>query len=138
MKSNYLSGTIGALIGAILCSLPWILISISGGWILSVLAALIAFGAFKGYKLLGGKITKHTWLIVAISSVIAITLATFVIIPFWLIAKEGYGFSLFHLEFLYSSGEFVTAIITDYIVSLLFTILAQKHKNFKYFFFKVI
>ena len=123
MKNNYLSGIIGTLIGAILCSLPWILIYIYGGWILSVLAALVAFGAFKGYKMFGGKVTKHTWLIVAICSVVAITVATFVIIPFWLIAKEGYGFSVFHFKFLYASGEFVTAIITDYIVSLVFTIL---------------
>lgn len=123
MKNNYLSGIIGALIGGVLCSLPWVLIYIYGGWILSILAALVAFGAFKGYKLFGGNLTKNTWLIIAISSVIAMTVATFVIIPFWLIAKEGYGFSVFHFKFLYTSGEFVAAIITDYIISLLFTIL---------------
>lgn len=123
MKKNYFTGIIGALIGAIVCSLPWILIYIYGGWILSILAALVAFGAFKGYKILGGKVTKNTWIIIATCSIIAITVATFVIIPFWLIAKEGLGFSIFHFEYLYASGEFVAAILKDYIISLLFTIL---------------
>ena len=123
MKKSYFIGTIGALIGAILFSLPWILIYVYGSILLSVLAAIVGIGSFKFYKLFGGKVTKKTWLIIAISSIIAISLATFVIIPFWLLAKEGHGFSTFYFNYLYTNGEFVSAIIGDYIISLVFTIL---------------
>ncbi|MCL2045156.1 MAG: hypothetical protein FWG88_02060 [Oscillospiraceae bacterium] len=50
---TYLTGIIGALLGALICAIPWIVIY-HNGWILSILSALIALGAYQGYKLFKG------------------------------------------------------------------------------------
>lgn len=123
MNKNNVKGAIGAFIGAILFSLPWILTYVYLNYILSILAAIIALGSLKFYKLFKGEITKKTGILITITSLISITIATFVIIPFWLILKEGYGFSTYYFRLLYSSSNFVTAIFSDYIISVLFTIL---------------
>ena len=123
MNRNNVKGVIGAFIGAILFSLPWILIYVYANYMLSVLATIIAIGSLKFYKLFKGEITKKTSIVIVIASFFSITFATFVLIPFCLILKEGYGFSTYYFNLLYSSSEFVSALVSDYIISILFTIL---------------
>lgn len=123
MKNNYLRGFLGALIGGIICTIPWILMYVYLNFMLSLLGAVIGFGAFFGYKFFGGKVTKKTAIIIAVASVISITVATFVIIPLLLIAKEGLGLSWYYFNYLYTNGDFVTGIIMDYVISLVFTFL---------------
>ena len=130
---------LGALIGAILFSIPWVLVYVYLGWIFSLLGALIGFGAYKFYKWFGGKEDdKHVIATIVISSLISITVATFVIIPFFLLAKEGYGFNKDAFVRLYSMDKFVGAIIKDYFISFFFTILgisgivsSIKHRTIK-------
>ena len=123
MNRNNVKGVIGAFIGAILFSLPWILIYVYANYMLSILATIIAIGSLKFYKLFKGEITKKTSIVIVIASLFSITFATFVLIPFCLILKEGYGFSTYYFNLLYSSSEFVSALVSDYIISILFTIL---------------
>lgn len=123
MKNNYLRGFLGALIGGIICTIPWILMYVYLNFMLSLLGAVIGFGAFFGYKFFGGKVTKKTAIIIAVASVISITVATFVIIPLLLIAKEGLGISWYYYNYLYTNGDFVTGIIMDYLISVVFTFL---------------
>ena len=73
-KNNYLKGFIGGLIGAIIFGIPWVVMYVYGGYILSILALLIGYGAYKFYKLFGGKTTKKTGLIITIISIIVIIL----------------------------------------------------------------
>lgn len=122
-KNNYFKGTIGALVGAILFSFLWIVVYVYAGYILSILAAVIAYGALLFYKIFGGKIGKKTSTIIVVSSLIAITVSTLVIIPVLLVNKEGYGFSLSYLNQLYSSSEFVSSLMRDYVISIVFTLL---------------
>lgn len=122
-KNNYIKGIFGAIIGGILFSLPWILVYVYANYILSILATIIAFGALKFYKFFGGKVNKKTSIIIALASILSITVATFIIIPFWIVAKEGYGFSFEYVGLLYNSSEFLSGIIRDYIVSIIFTVL---------------
>lgn len=123
MKNNYLQGFIGAFLGGILFTLPWVLLYVYFNFLFSLLGAVIGFGAYKAYKLFGGKDGNRTALIITIASLLAITVATFLIIPLWLIAKEGYGLSFGLLAKLYNNGNFVSGIIRDYIISLVFTLL---------------
>lgn len=123
MSKNYLKGTIGAILGAIIFSIPWILIYVYANYILSLLAAIIAYGALLFYKKFGGVITKKTSLIIIISSLLSITLATFIIIPMCLIIKEGNSFDLEYYKLLFETKEFTTALMHDYIISVIFTFL---------------
>ena len=118
-----IKGIIGALVGAIIFSLPWILIYVYANYMLSILAAIIGFGSLTFYKLFGGEVNKKTSTIITVSSLLAITISTFIIIPFWLLLKEEYGFDLKLFRLLYASNGFASSIITDYVISIVFTLL---------------
>ncbi len=118
-----IKGFIGALIGSILFSLPWVLLYVYGGYMLSLFAAIIGTGGLIFYKLFGAKVSKRTPTIILITSLISITIAIFVLIPCFLLLKEGYGFDLEMFKKLYNSNNFVNGIIKDYIISIIFTLL---------------
>lgn len=115
---NYVLGIIGGLIGGFIASIPWILMYVYGNMILSLLAILIALGALKGYQIFKGKEDKNLPIFIIIISVIVVTIATLIIIPKLLIIKDGNSITLTDL---YNNSEFKTAIIKDYIISLIFT-----------------
>lgn len=122
-KGNYISGIIGALFGSLVASIPWILMYVYGGMILSLLAIIIALGALKGYQLFKGKVDGKLPIIIIISSVIAVTVSTLLIIPLLLLAKEGLDVTIANLQNLYTYDKFCDALIKDYVISLLFTFL---------------
>ncbi len=122
-EKGYIIGIVGALIGGFFASLPWILMYVYGNMIFSLLALPIALGAWKGYQLFKGKQDGKLPYIVAVISVLVITLATLVIIPMLLGVKNGYEFSFDILDLLYQSSDFKTAIFKDYAISILFTFL---------------
>ena len=122
-QGSYLTGIIGAIIGGIIATIPWIIAYVYGGMMLSILAALIAAGEFYGYKICKGKINKHLPKIIMIIAIIIVTITTLVIIPGLLIQTEGINVSLTNIQRLYQNEEFATAIMKDFIVSVIFTIL---------------
>lgn len=82
-----------------------------GNMILSPLATLIAAGAIFGYKLFKGEYFKQLPIFISVISVIIVTLDNLVVIPLIELKQSGYIVS------------FKTAIIKDYVISLIFTIL---------------
>lgn len=120
---NYILGVVGSIIGALIATLPWILMYIYGEMMLSLLAILIAFGAFYGYKLFKGKIDKKLPIIVSVVSIIAISIATLLIIPFALLMEANLEASFENLKILYENSEFFSAIMRDYVISVIFTII---------------
>ena len=64
MEKSYFMGIIGALLGAFVATIPWILLYIYGNMMLSILAFVIGYGALYGYKLFHGVVDKNTsWII---------------------------------------------------------------------------
>ena len=57
-KKRYVIGTLGALLGAFIGSIPWILAYILGDVIYAILSIVIVIGAFYGYKITKSKIDK--------------------------------------------------------------------------------
>ena len=53
MGRNYTKGIIGAFIGGLIASIPWILLYIYGGMMSSYFAFIIGIGALKGYQYKG-------------------------------------------------------------------------------------
>lgn len=122
-QGSYLTGIIGAIIGGAIATIPWVLMYVYGGMMLSILAALIAAGEFYGYKLLKGKMSKGLPAILMVLALVIVTVATLVVIPGLLIQKEGLSVSIANIEKLYSNEEFATAIMKDFVISVIFTIL---------------
>lgn len=122
-NKNYITGILGALVGGLIASIPWILTYVYANMILSILAVIIAMGALKGYQMCNGKVSKALPYIIGLVSLICVTLSTLIIIPALLIAKEGAAICMENFNLLYSSKEFVAAIMADYAISVLFTFL---------------
>ena len=122
-KDSYVTGIIGAVIGGAIGAIPWVLAYVYGGMMLSILAALIAAGEFYGYKLAKGKMNKSLPVIIMILAIIIVTIATLLVIPALLMQKEGIKVTLLNLEILYLNSEFSAAIMKDYVISVIFTIL---------------
>lgn len=120
---NYITGIIGALIGGLIATIPWIITYVYLNMMLSLLAIFIAAGALKGYQLFKGKIDKKLPMIITSISVLCVTLATLVIIPILLLSKNGLYIDSTNYLNLFQSKEFVGAIVRDFIIAIIFTFL---------------
>ena len=123
VKGSYLTGILGAIVGGVIATIPWILVYVYGEMMFSILAALIAAGELYGYKIAKGKINKKLPVILMVIALVIVTVTTLVIIPTLLIANEGISVNLTNISRLYENGEFATAMMKDFIISVIFTIL---------------
>lgn len=123
MEKSYFMGIIGALLGAFVATIPWILLYIYGNMMLSILAFVIGYGALYGYKLFHGVVDKNTSWIITIVSLISVTIATLVVIPLWILHDNGYVISFENLSNLYTMSAFKSAILRDFVISIVFTLL---------------
>ena len=123
VKNKYALGVIGALVGAFVGAIPWILMYVFANMMYSILAILIVLGSFYGYKLTKAKIDKKLPVILSIASFISITVTMFIIIPMCLMAQEDLPVTLENLLALYQYDEFTSAMMTDYMVSIIFCLI---------------
>lgn len=122
-KKGYVTGILGGLIGGFIASVPWILMYVYGNMILSLLAIIIAIGVLKGYQICKGKVDNKLPAIIVVTSLLCVTVSTLLIIPLLLLGKEGLEVSFQNLQTLYAYDEFMAAIMKDFAVSVIFTIL---------------
>lgn len=122
-NGNYITGFIGALLGGLIASLPWIICYVFLEMILSVLAIPIALGAFYGYKLFRGPQNKAAIVIVVLVTLVIVAIDNFVIIPGYYLVDAGYPFNMTYLKWYFSSSELMGAVIKDFIVSIIFALL---------------
>lgn len=123
MEKSYFMGIVGALLGGVVATIPWILLYIYGNMMLSILAFVIGYGALYGYKLFHGIVDKNTSWIITIVSLISVTVATLVVIPLWILHNQGYVISFENLSNLYTMSAFKSAILRDFVISIVFTLL---------------
>lgn len=123
MKKNYLFGILGAFLGGLIATIPWILLYVYANMMSSFLAIFVAIGALKGYELFKGEVTKKLPIIITIISIISISLATLVIAPPLLLLKESVSVSMQNLHLLYTDDIFIAGMIRDYIITIIFTFL---------------
>ena len=123
MRKSYFKGIVGALLGGIIASIPWVLLYVYGNMIFSFLAYFVAIVALKGYQLFKGKEDDKLHIIISTVSIISITIATWVIIPLLLLAKESIPINFITLQIIYADSTFLGALFKDYVISIIFTIL---------------
>lgn len=120
-NGNYFTGIIGAVIGGAIGAVPWIIAYIYGNMMIALLAILIAGGAYYGYKICKGKMTKKVTLIITIISIIIVAIVSLLIIPAILIHTEGMNTNWATIEYLYQDEEFTSGIIRDTFIAIVFT-----------------
>jgi hypothetical protein len=77
---NYFIGFIGALVGGVVSSIPWILVQVYFNRIASVLALFIGIGTLKSYYLFKGRLGRATRWIVTLCTLCSVVFAQFVTI----------------------------------------------------------
>lgn len=122
-QGSYFTGILGAIIGGSIATIPWVLAYLYGNVMLSLLAVLIAAGELFGYKTFKGKMDKKVPIIIIILAILIVTIVTLLVIPAMLIAKENLTVNINSLKNVYAYNQFSSAIIRDYIISVIFTIL---------------
>lgn len=123
---KYFLGIIGGIIGGTIASIPWLITYVYGGWILSILATLIALGVNFGYRKFKGEVDNKLPVIISVLSVVIVVMITLVAMPLLSLAKEGYEASFANLNILYESKDFLSAIIWDLVIALVFAVLGIK------------
>lgn len=123
MKKSYFKGIVGALLGGVVASIPWVLLYVYGNMIFSFLAYFVAIAALKGYQLFKGKEDDKLHIIISAVSLISITVATWVIIPLLMFIKESISINAITLQIIYTNSEFIGSLFKDYVISIIFTIL---------------
>lgn len=122
-EGNYLLGILGALLGGLIASIPWIIMYVYLEILWSFMALIIGYGAFLGYKKFKGKMDIKVPYIIGIVSILVVIFVTLYVIPCLLIVKEGITPTSEVIAFLYRDTEFKSAIIKDLLFALLFTVL---------------
>lgn len=122
-EGNYFQGILGAILGGLIASIPWIIMYVCLEMLWSFMALIIGYGAFTGYKTFKGKMDIKVPYIIGIVSILVVVFVTLYIIPCLLIIKEGITPTSEVISFLYSNAEFKSAIIQDLVIALLFTFL---------------
>lgn len=129
-KGSYLSGFVGALVGSILGGIVWAVI-LNIGYVASIIGYLIGWLAEKGYTLLKGKDGKGKIVILMIMAVLGVAIGTVgaqVIEMIKLISNgemPGLTYSDIPLwvSELFKDSEYVTYMVKDYILGLVFAFL---------------
>lgn len=88
-ENKYLEGTVGAVIGALIGSIPWILVALYTSFYAGILAALIGYSAFFFYKKFGGKVTKKTKLIIVLVTLFGILFTNVFLASYVIVINEG-------------------------------------------------
>lgn len=125
-KESYILGTIGAILGGGVAAIPWIVTYMfTNNIVIPLLAILIPIGAFFGYKIFKGKITKTSRVIIALVSILIIVLVTNIICPIIFLYKSGYDPTWSNLVGLYSDDrdDVKEMLVEDLAAGLLFAIV---------------
>lgn len=123
MNKRLLLGILGALIGAFIAAIPWILGYVFFNVIIMLLTIPIALGALKGYHIFKGETIKQLPLIIAIVSFFTIIITVLLIIPAILLYKEGLYVDYYNFNLLYSDDTFRNGVIQDLVISIIFTFI---------------
>ena len=121
---GYTKGIIGGVIGGLIATIPWILLYVYGGFMFSLLAALVAFGANIGYRFLKGPIDKKLPIIISVISVLSVVFVTLLVIPILMLMDVGAAASLENLQYLYTENpEFVAEHFKNLAIAIVFTFI---------------
>jgi len=122
---NYIKGILLGFICGLVASMLWVIVYVYVGFISALCAIPIAKGIEFGFKRTNANVDKKTPYIVATLTILIVLTVCFLLIPIFMLFKYGYNVNLYNLNILYQDGEFMSALIKDSLISVLFAFLGM-------------
>jgi MFS family permease len=113
---SYVAGCIGALLGALVGAVPWVIVG-QLGFQASILGALIGSAAMFGYTRFGGKLGRATAWIIALSTLLGVVAAELTSTAIFFKSND-YAISLYNYRIMYTDPEVARGSWTSLIVGL--------------------
>lgn len=113
---SYVAGCIGALLGALVGAIPWVIVG-QLGFQASILGALIGSAAMFGYTRFGGKLGRATAWIIALSTLIAVVAADLTSAAIFFKSND-YAISLYNYRIMYTDPEVARGSWTNLVIGL--------------------
>ena len=79
----------GALLGAAIGAIPWILVDLFVGFFAAILGVLIGYSAFYFYKKFGGVVVNYTKYVIIGVTLLGVLFANFVIATYVILNNDG-------------------------------------------------
>ncbi len=121
MKKHYGRGMVGAILGALIGAIPWVLLEIYWGFA-AVLALIIGYAAFYGYKKFGGVVTKATKWLILIAILIAVVVSNIVTVTYIIISSDAL-LIIDNYIISYTDPEIAPIVLSDLFIGILFVLL---------------
>jgi hypothetical protein len=122
-QNNYLRGALGAVLGALVGSIAWIVIGLLG-YIAAIGGVAISFCAIKGYQLMKGKVTKLAVLIICLVSIVVMIAAVFITLDIVVLKdnpQAGFGNVMQAIfQMLFVDADVTSEVVKDCLLGLLF------------------
>lgn len=121
-NGNYITGVIGAILGAIVGTLPSLFTILAMEKIYAVLFALIPLCIYGGYKLLKGKMNKFVIALTVILSILSIILLNMEELLYYLVHDYGlaFGEAFTFLGEIVGDGQFWAELLPSNIMAFVF------------------
>jgi len=118
LPKNYKKGLMGAFLGALLFSIPWIILAVFWGYA-AIFGMLICYGAYQGYKRFGGVMTKRAQLLLLIPLLFTIVIAHIIVVIITLYQAD-IPINVYNLLVVYSLPETGEIVLQDLGLGILF------------------
>lgn len=90
LQGNYALGALGALLGALVGTIPSIVVIVFFDYILSLLCALVPICAYYGYKLFRGRMNNLSLVFIGLATFLMVPVTHYATIAFYVWREEGF------------------------------------------------
>jgi len=121
VNKNYGRGMLGAVVGALIGSIPWVMLEIMWGYI-AILSIVIGYAAFFGYKKFGGLVTGITKWLILISILFAVVVSNIASLTYYFI-DENIAIMIDNYVIAYTDKEISSLLLNNLMLGTVFALL---------------
>lgn len=122
-KNPFAKSLFGALLGAAIGAIPWILVDLFVGFFAAILGVLIGYSAFYFYKKLGGVVVNYTKYIIIGSTIFGVIFAN-IVIATYVIVNSGGAIVFGNYVVVYSDPEIGPILLQSLGIGLLISLFS--------------
>lgn len=120
---RYIIACLGGVLGGVIASIPWLVLYMFGGLIVSALAVLIAPGVNYGYRKLKGRVNRKLPIIIIGISLFILVLINLLILPIYYCVRVELAVNIKNILNFITSAVYWQSLFRELIISTVFAIV---------------